>query len=189
MKRSDEKISYESIEKKKIIFQFFLVSISSFIAGMLFVNFTSDEFLLQVAQNIESKSNISDVFLDLVLKNSFSDIFIIFTLYVFSFSFINYLVSDIALTFLGFRTGLHVYAYFLSDIGYLHLFTVIFIKIALLSVIILFACNLAIKTLRLIKYRSNGRVRIDKSCLLSITVLTVSTVGATLVLNAIDLLI
>ena len=189
MKKSDAKNKCEDLEKKKIIFQFFLVSIFSFIGGILFVNFTSEEFLLRITENIYSNYSIGKDFLSVVLEHSSNDILIVIALYVFSFSFINYLVSDVLLIFLGFGNGLYVYAYFLSGIGYLRLFALISLKISLLAVILLFSCSLAIKTLRLVKYRSNGRVCIDKGRLLSITVLTVSTVGAILVLNAIGLLI
>lgn len=191
MKGSDKKINYEIIERKKIIFQFFLVSIFSFVGGILFVNLVSDEFLSLIALNVQLgyNANIGSDFFDLVLRNSLDDIAIIITLYVFSFSFINYLVSDLALSFLGFKTGLCVHTYFLSDISYFKLFALLSIKMALLTVVLLFACALGVKTLRLIKYRINTRVRLDRKCFASITILTVSTAGAIIVLNAVGLLI
>lgn len=189
MKRSDEKNKFQYIEKKKIVFQFFLVSIFSFIAGVLFVNLASDEFLSDIARSLEINTNIDEDFLYSVLKNALSDISVVIILYIFSFSFINYLISDFVLAFWGFKTGLYVYTYFLSNIRYVKLFALISIKIALLAVVLLFACSLGIKSLSLVRYRPNSRIRIDKKCLVSITILTVSTIGAIIVLNAIGLLI
>ena len=187
MKKSDEKTYNESIEKKKIIFQFFLVSVCSFVAGILLTKCISEDFFTQL--NIDFNSNLDNDFLCVILKNSLSDIFIIIALYIFSFSFINYLVTDITLSFFGFKMGLYVYFYFMSDMGYLQLFALVFIKIILFAVILIYACSLAIKSLKLIKKRSNGRVVFDTKALFSITALAVSTIGAALILNTIYLLI
>ena len=100
-------------EKQKIIFQFVLMTIASIIAGFCFAHLLNAETL-----NNSLMANISCFFSDLA-SGTFSEIFSSYLMlgiidclwvclgFIFTFSFINYIVSDIFLIFSGFKFGIN----------------------------------------------------------------------------------
>ena len=189
MRKTNNRITYNEMEKKKIIFQFSLVSLFSFASGIIFVSFASHEFLSYVVQNIFYASAVGGSFTNILLKKCSGDIFVITGLFVFSFSYINYLITDFALFYWGFKLGFYSRIFYISHMSYRRMFAHITAICILLVIYLVFSCSLAIKTLYLVKHRANGRVSFDKRCLLSIMVLSISALGATFVINSIGLII
>ena len=184
-----KKTNKKDIEKQKIIFQFSLVLVLSYIAGIIVVKLVSDDLLTHILGDISDRTSIGADFTSILLDRCADDIFAIITLWFFSFSYINYLVTDFVLVYWGFKSGFSTYLFVLSNTETVRSCIYIFITIALLAVYLTFSCSIAIKSLDLVTHRVNGRVSFNKRCLFAITVLSISTVGATLILNAIRLII
>ena len=184
-----KKTNKKDIEKQKIIFQFSLVLVLSYIAGVIVVKFVSEDLLIHILGDIGDRTSIGADFTSILLDRCADDIFAIITLWFFSFSYINYLVTDFVLVYWGFKSGFSTYLFVLSNTETVRSCIYIFITIALLAVYLTFSCSIAIKSLDLVTHRVNGRVSFNKRCLFAITVLSISTVGATLILNAIRLII
>ncbi len=169
------------LEKQKIVFQFSLVGVSSAIAGMLFIKILSMDCTAGILESMrryftESPSSAS------FGKQCLPDILCIAVLYIFSFSFINYIVTDFILMFSGFNFGICARLCFMSNSGYISWISVL-TKTLILIVVLSYACKIAIQSLGLKKILSNGRVTIDSKVFASMSLSAISTVGATLIIH------
>ncbi|MBQ8300489.1 MAG: hypothetical protein IJX57_00755 [Clostridia bacterium] len=174
-----------ALEKQKIIFQFLLITLSAFIAGILFIKILSDESLANILDSITRHFNTdfsADNFGSMLFRQCVPDIICIALLYVFSFSFINYIVSDLTLAFLGFRFGICAYLSVLASLSFVMTVIFIFLRVIILGIILIYCCNISMQSLHLKKIHSNGRVSIDTKVFISITLSAVSTIGATLII-------
>jgi hypothetical protein len=181
-----------NLEKKKIVFQFILINISSFIAGILFVNILSDNLQCQFVNSIERYFHTPVVFNGFwrtLLASCLAELICILFLFAFSFSFINYLVTDFVLTFSGLKIGIYTHLCIISDIGAKTEFAVVFLKILLDIIILVYSCKIAIHSLTLKKFLSETRVAIRIVPFIRIAALTVITVVLTLIISAIIVII
>lgn len=174
-----------NLEKQKIIFQFSLVSVAAFIAGILFIKTLSSEGITNILDGI-TKHFATDMppgtFGKIFIRQCLPDIICILLLYTFSFSFVNYICTDLILAFLAFKFGICTHLCFLAPLSSAATFISLFLRALLLGVILVYSCRIAICSLRLKKILSNGRVAIDIKTFISITLSTVSTVGVALII-------
>ena len=181
-----------NLEKQKIVFQFFLVTVSSFIGGLLFTRLLSGEkiaeFSISVVEHFNFKVDLH-ILLSATLKQSIIDIVCILLIFLFSISYFNYLATDLILAFLGFRTGINISLCFFSFIGKFLLFTSLLFKVFLLLILAIYSCKAAIFSLKLKRTLPNGRVTIDSKILISLTILTTSTIGVSIIINGLYCLI
>lgn len=167
------------LEKQKIVFQFTVVLIASFVAGTLFIRLISDEALRTISERI-SNHFLSEASKSFFFKNCTVDILCVFILYLFSFSFINYVVSDIIIAFTSFNFGIFSRLCILFNNQFSIL---IFFKLVLLLLIYIYSCKIAMDSLKLKKFLPNGRISIDNKTFTKITVLTVSVIAVILIIN------
>ena len=167
------------LEKQKIVFQFTLVLVAAFVAGVLFVRLISENALSAISERI-SKHFLSEATASFFIKNCAVDVVCVFVLYLFSFSFINYVISDIILAFVGFRFGIFSRLCVLSDTGNA---IFIFFKLLLLLLIFVYSCKIAMDSLKLKKILPNGRVSVESQTFTQITVLTVIAVVLVFIIN------
>jgi len=108
-------------------------------------------------------------------------------LFVFSFSFINYAVSDLIIVFLGFRYGLMssiIKQASFSVVGIGNSLSYWIIRMAVLLVVTFYSCKIAFYSLSVRKFSKNGRLVINNASLLRAVLLTIMTVGSVLILEA-----
>ena len=181
-----------NLEKQKIVFQFFLVTVSAFIGGLLFTKLLSGEKIAELSLSVVEHFNFKvdlHILLSATLKQSIIDIVCILLIFLFSFSYFNYLATDLILAFLGFRTGINISLCFFSFIGKFLLFTSLLFKVFLLLILAIYSCKAAIFSLKLKRTLPNGRVTIDSKILISLTILTTSTIGVSIIINGLYCLI
>ena len=101
---------FENLEKRKIVFQFVLMMLSSVFAGIFLTKFLSSENLTKLSEKISYHfgANIADgnLIYDIVnvyLRLCVVDIICIVIVFLSSFSVLNYLINDGILIFLGLR--------------------------------------------------------------------------------------
>ena len=99
------------LERYKITFQFALMVIASIICGICISRMLSDMFVSaandKICQHfftVKMPRALFEYFVD-YLKMSAFDIALITLILIFSFSFINYVISDLILVFAGIRLG------------------------------------------------------------------------------------
>ena len=167
------------LEKQKIVFQFALVLMASLIAGVLFVGLVSDDVLNLISERI-SRHFLSKNSTSFFVRNCAANVICVFALYLFSFSFINYVVSDIILAFTGLCFGIFSRLCTLTSVENT---IYIFFKLLLLLLIFVYSCKIAIDSLRLKKILPNGRVSIENKIFAQITLLTAVSVLIILIIN------
>jgi len=177
------------IEKAKIVFQFAVMLITSVLGGMCFSNLMSPSAIQRFTAKLYISFNASSVdvsFLDIFIKVALVDVICVALLFVFSFSFINYVVSDIVIIFLGFRFGMTAAIIKLSGISQIGLANSLFywiLKGSILFGILLYACVAAFKALELRRFGANSRPKINSRSLLHIVVSTVVAMAFILAVN------
>lgn len=170
-----------NLEKQKIIFQFSLVTLASLIAGILFIKTLSGEGVASLLDGI-IKHFSTDASLGIFIRQCLPDIICILLLYLFSFSIINYVATDLILSFLGFKFGICAHLTFLAPISLATASISVFLRILLLGVILVYSCRIAIYSLHLKKFLPNGRVAINRKPFISMTLSCMSTIGVTLII-------
>ncbi len=181
-------------ETVKIIFQFFLMSIASVAGGICLAHMldstTVDKLSYRLSAHFASElpqtSPISFLF-GIILRTELADLLCIALLLIFSFSFINYFISDIILVFLGVRYGINsaiIFCYAFTVVGLGNSLCYWLCKGVLLVLILIFACKIAILSLKLRRFTvSDGRIRLDHATVFSMLKLTFSFVCATFLFN------
>lgn len=177
------------IEKAKIVFQFAVMMVASVIGGMCFSNLLSASAIQRFTAKLYISLNATSAdvsFLDIFIKVALVDIICVAILFVFSFSFINYIVSDIVIVFLGFRFGMNAAIIKLSgfsQIGVADSLWFWIFKGVILFGIMLYACVAAFKALELRRFGANRRPRINTKALLHIVLSSVVAIAFTLAFN------
>lgn len=179
------------LEKNKIIFQFALMLIASVIGGICFSNLLSEVALEKAALRIISHFGVSsdNGFSRLVwqyLGVCLPDIICALVLFLFSFSFVNYVVSDAVLVFLGFRYGVNsaiIKITSFSVVGVGNSLSYWLLRAAVLTVFMIFSCRMAFYSLSLRKFSQNGRLVLDRKALLSQMIYTLTVIGLLLMIN------
>lgn len=186
---SNHKQRNADIEKAKIVFQFAVMLVASVIGGMCFSNLLTSSALQRFAAKLYISFNASSgevSFIDIFTKIAVVDLVCIVLLFVFSFSFINYIVSDMILLFLGFRFGMNAAIIKLSgfsQIGLGNSLSFWVFKGLILFGIMLYTCVVAFKALELRRFGANRRPKISNKTLLHIIFFTALTMVFTLVVD------
>ena len=180
-------------EKNKIVFQFALMLIASVIGGICFSNLLSDSALekamMKIISHFEASAKSSTGFSGLMLEYinfCLSDIICAVALFIFSFSFVNYIVSDAVLVFLGFRYGMNAAIIKLASfsvIGVGNSLSYWLLRAVILSVFMLFSCRMAFYSLTLRKFSPNGRLVVDRRALISEIIYLLTVIGLLLMIN------
>ena len=181
------------IEKAKIIFQFVLMIVASFIGGILFARLLSDTAIDKLSQNVISHFSLQlrerfyiGELIEAFFKVCRVDVACVIILFVFSFSFVNYIVTDIVLIFCGFRVGINValmYSISLSNIGYANSIIFFIFKAILIATLLFYACKMAISSLHLRRFSENGRMIADRRLLASVVLFAATVLGLTLIID------
>lgn len=186
------KLSANDIERKKIFFQFALMLMAAFIGGLCFVAALDTSISHDVrGKIISSFSGISLRDFDLmqfvrsIITACLPYFVSVLIIFVFSFSYVSYVVSDILLALNSFFTGVLVAlvalcltpAYFLS--------AAIFIVCTVTSLLVLmyFAYTCALLSLGIRLRVSNGRMIFSGKKLLYATLKTIATLGTFIILT------
>lgn len=183
----------EETEKKKIVFQFALMLISAIIGGFCFSNLLSDSAVSDATLKMTEHfgvslikgADISDAFLGYV-RFCLPDMICVLLLFVFSFSFVNYVVSDAVLVFLGVRYGINsaiIRIASFSVIGVGNSLAYWLLRAATLALFMIFSCRMAFYSLTLRRFSANGRLMIDKRALLSQVLYALTVLGSVFMIN------
>lgn len=113
-------------ERFKILFQYLLVLIGSVIAGALFTFFFTENLLTQLGSNIQThfqtifeNCNSIPQAIRLVVRYAFPELICVLLSFLFTFSMLNYLISDLILVYEGFTSGCSVFLLFRLNTGML----------------------------------------------------------------------
>lgn len=179
------------LEKNKIIFQFALMLIASVIGGICFSNLLSEGALERAALKIISHygasadNGVSELVLQYLVV-CLPDIICVLVLFLFSFSFVNYVVSDAVLVFLGFRYGVNsaiIKITSFSVVGVGNSLAYWLLRASVLTVFMIFSCRMAFYSLSLRKFSQNGRLALDRKALLSQIIYALTVIGLLLMIN------
>ncbi|MBO7310048.1 MAG: hypothetical protein J6U86_01500 [Clostridia bacterium] len=187
--RYDHKLIAD-IEKKKILFQFALMMISSVIGGISFIKLMSKEMLDGISESITQHFSISlssgmtfSEYIGKYFSLCLADLTCIFILLVSSFTFINYLVTDGVLVFLGFRYGINAALLSVTSVGGGTSLCFWILRALILFVFFVYSCKMAFYALSFRRFTSNGRLVLNKSNLLPAFVFTATVIGFILITN------
>ncbi len=180
------------LEKRKIVFQFTLMLVAAVIAGICFTRFLGEGTVFGLAQKIYlhfsdklPQNAALSYFFSTLFRIALPDLICIISLFLFSFSFVNYMVSDAVLVFAGFRFGFNAALIRLAGIysvGIGNSLSFWLLKGVMLPVLLAFSCKMALYALQLRRFSgANGRFIFNKKatsamilftlwiCLLSMT--------------------
>lgn len=183
----------EYTERCKIVFQFVLMLIASVLCGIFFTRLLSDEYLNSVLFDISKHFNAP--FRELgepreilmrYLSYCLSDLCCIVLVYLFSFSFINYAVTDMVIVFCGFKFGLSaalIWKITFVRIGFANCILFFALRGVLLVILLIYSYRMAIYSLHIRRFSSNGRAMIGARDFLNILLLSISVLGSILIIN------
>ena len=194
MRRRALKLSANDIERKKIFFQFALMLIAALIGGICFIK----AFEASISHDVRSKiisgfsgasSNDFELmrFVRGIITSCLPYFASVFLIFVFSFSYVSYVISDILLALNGFFTGalITLVALCLSPIYFLPAAIFIICTITSLLVLLYFAHTCALLSLGIRLRASNGRMIFSHKKLLYATIKTIATLGTFIILTLI----
>lgn len=188
------------IERVKIIFQFAMTILCSFIMGLLLIKMLPAQFysnsVLKVSTHFEmvfiNCQSIYD-YIRCILKYSLSDILCIITLFLVSFFTFNYVASDIVLIYNGIKLGSTVSFLwgFIADttlaynLGVLRYLVFAVFKLVLIVLIFNYSCRSAIYSHKLKAVSGTGRPNVKARALIPFIVNTLTYVGSIIIINGI----
>ena len=183
----------EQTERSKIIFQFVLMLIASILCGVFFVQILSDNYLDNALVNVSKHFNApfkghTDIegILSSYLSYCFFDICCIVLIYIFSFSFISYAVTDITIAFCGFRFGMGIallWQLAFVRIGFFNCGVFVVLRLLMLVVLLIYSYKMAFYSLRIRISSTNGRAVIFTKGFFSTLLFSLSAVGVTLIID------
>ncbi len=180
-------------EKAKIVFQFALMLVSSVVCGVCLSRLLSEATFVKIGNKIQlyfscffDGCNKWQDYMSSFLPLNFFDVLCVLILFIFSFSFLNYIVSDIIIILCGFSFGINlsVFCAFFSQIGISSSLLYLICKFLILILISSYAWIMALYSLHLRRFTGNGRAIINKRTLLLVSVLTLTVLGTILMINA-----
>ncbi|MBQ8818744.1 MAG: hypothetical protein IJZ83_09210 [Clostridia bacterium] len=185
------------MEKYKIIFQFALMSLASVIAGICLAHLLNESALEKTLQKIilHFKDSRGSSFSESALKYAYiclPDIFSIALIFIFSFSFINYVISDFVLVFVGIKFGINASLIKLmgfEEIGIINSLSYWLIRFVLLIALTAYSCGMAFYSMEIKKFTQAGRIILNKKTTLLSILLTLTFIGLIFMLNGIYFLI
>jgi hypothetical protein len=178
------------IERYKIAFQFFLMLTASIICGVCLTKILSEglrsnayEKIIRHFISAKIPRTFFEYFVDYI-KMSSMDILIILGIFIFSFSFINYVVTDILIVFIGMRFGFG--AFLLSstlNVSFTDKMAFYIFKIIIIVMMFVFSYMMAVYSLEIRRFSSNGRLINSKRKLGSMIICFVTFIGLILISN------
>lgn len=181
-------------EKSRIVLQFFLTLITFIFIGVLYCVYF-DSTLESVCHqktlaHFYLPLKVGDIFNGLLLLSRFDSICLAVIL-VFSFSFLNYIATDIILIIYALKLGI-VIALVISMngiIGALPSALFIILEITVLLTAFIYACKMAIASLEIKKCALSGRLKLNKKVVFEVIYNTVTAQGTVLFINFLHCLI
>ncbi len=181
------------LEKTKILFQFILMLVASVIGGICFSGLLGEQAIFDLTQCLSAHFNTKVTDADIsfllvkVIRTSLIDLCGISVIFVFSFSFINYMITDLLLVFFGFKFGLNASVIAVSgpvSMGIGNSLSYWLIKCGVLVIILICACKMAVRSLDMKRHSSdNGRLFFYKSTTFMLFIDTLVAIGAVLICN------
>ena len=185
------KLSASDIERKKIFFQFLLMLIAALVGGICFVKCFEQDISYDIRSKIInsfSEVSFTDLETTSFLRNVFFSCLPYFCstliIFLFSFSYVSYVLSDIILALNGFFTGILITLVALCLTPKYFISAAVFIICTITSLLILlyFAYTCALISLGIRLRSSNGRMIFSHKKLLYATVKTFATLGTFIIL-------
>lgn len=183
------------IEKEKIVFQFILMLIASAVCGICFSKLLNGTALQNVADRIirhfctpYAGGSTLSVFRRSYILFCIPNIICVVAVFVFSFSFINYVITDIVLAFLGFRYGFNsalIAVSALSEIGVFNSLAYWVLYAVILAAVLFYSCRMAFYSLTLRSFSANGRLIVEKKALLSSLLFALTVIGLILIVGGV----
>ncbi len=174
------------IEKRKILFQFSLMVVAAVIGGFYFAKVIGastspnirDKILEHFTYAYPSDYDFSDLLCG-IIKSCMPYFILTVTVFVFSFSYVNYIVSDLILAIIGFITGfsIAIVAAFSYKIGMLSMILFAISMITSLLVMLYFTFSAALFSLEIRTRATNGRIILNPRKLLLIIVKMLAVLG------------
>lgn len=176
------------IERKKIFFQFTLMLTAALIGGICFVKAFESSISYDVRTRVISSltlSSFADVDLGYILKVCLPYFISVPIIFIFSFSYVSYVISDIILALNGFITGALVSLVALCLSPAETLIAVAFIISAITSLLILlyFAHTCALLSLGIRLRATNGRMIIASKSILLLIIKAFAALGTVIILT------
>lgn len=180
-------------EKAKILFQFTLMLVASVVCGICFSQLLSENTLFEISKEIQlhfssffGNCYYVEDYLGKLLCLSSSNLISILILFIFSFSFLNYIISDIIITFHGFCFGMNFSLFRMisfPQIGTRSSLLYLVSHFLLLLLLSFYAYTMALYSLKLRLFTNNGRAIVSKKLLFKIILFTLTILGTILIIN------
>ena len=176
------------IERKKIFFQFTLMLTAALIGGICFVKAFESSISYDVRTRVISSltlSSFADVDLGYILKVCLPYFISVPIIFIFSFSYVSYLISDIILALNGFITGalVSLVALCLSHAETLIAASFIISAITSLLILLHFAHTCALLSLGIRLRATNGRMIIASKSILLLIIKAFAALGTVIILT------
>ena len=177
-------------EKAKILLQFVIMLIASLMLGIFVSKLLSEEtrqgafsMMLEHFSSRADQGRLSDM-LSSFLRYSAFDVISFIIIFVFSFSFINYIVSDIILVLYGAKLGLSS-SLIISASGLKAFDTVLFFifKPIVVILIALYCYKMALLALDIRRFSSKGRYLSNSKKTLAMLTVSLVFIGSILLIN------
>ena len=177
------------LERCKIAFQFTLMVVASIICGICISRMLSDTFISTATNKIcqhfftvKVPRAFFEYFVD-YLKISAFDIALITLILIFSFSFINYVISDLILVFAGIRLGFFARLIATSGITFADKVAFYIFKPITMAMLFAFSLLMALHSLEIRRFSSNGRLIKNRKKLYSMLICSITFIGLILISN------
>ncbi len=189
------------IERLKIVFQFLLMTVFSFVVGCLIASSLSADFyessVVGVSSHFEKLFiNCATVYdhAKCVLIYSFGDVLCIAMIFLVSFSAFNYIATDLVLIYCGIRCGLSICflsafiggADYLYSIGIIRYIVFVFFKTAIMLLLLCYAYTAAVSSSALRRTVPNGRIVISPQAAAKFLLYTLACMGSVLMLSGLS---
>ena len=187
-------------ERFKIVLQFALTVLCSFVIGLLLIRILPEQFysasILKVSTHFETvfiNCEIPYDYIRCILKYSLPDIICIITLFGVSFFTFNYVATNLVLIYNGARSGgvsAFLWAFISSatlsyGIGVLRYTVFVVFKMLLLALIFDYSCRSALYSHKLKEVSDAGRPNVKARVLLPFILHLLTYLGSAIILNGI----
>ncbi|MBE6576673.1 MAG: hypothetical protein E7653_00870 [Ruminococcaceae bacterium] len=176
------------LEKIKILFQFAIMLIASIVLGVCLARVISIDLRSTATANIlrhfspQGTKGVGD-FLEYLRYSAF-DVIVVVLLVIFSFSFINYIISDIVIVMYGAKLGIASSLLLaIPEVRAFDRFVFFTFKPLLLILIVLFSYKMALFSLEIRRFSNNGRLVADRRKTLSMLLASLAFIGLILIIN------
>ena len=175
-------------EKSRIVLQFFITLTLAAVIGILYCTYSDGALERAIHQKALAHFylpiKIKDIF-DALIQLSEFDFACCVALVVFSFSFLNYIVSDIIMLLYGLKFGMIIALVSSSNdtIGAFASALFIVLEASVLLTIFVYTCKMAILSLDIKKCIQGSRLKLNKKIIFALTFNTVTAQGTILFIN------